>query len=102
MISWFSRRLTAAVSVTPASARMPALSLRSSQWPISVQPQPRAAAAWAGRLVVKAPKLPPTAVSARKTPWQPSSTRLSAVRAAAAGIRWASGKKSTNSASAGS
>ena len=64
-ISWFSRRLTAAVSVTPASARMPALSPRSSQWPMMVEAHPMALAMEAGRLVVKAPKLPPTAVFIR-------------------------------------
>ena len=64
-ISWFSRRFTALMSVTPASARMPFLSLRSSQWPIRVEAQPMAFTMEAGRLVVNAPKLPPTAVFIR-------------------------------------
>ncbi len=56
----------------------------------------------AGRLVVKAPKLPPTAVFIRYTPWLPSFTGLSAASAAAAPSRWASGRYWTNSTSAGS
>ena len=64
-ISWFKRRLTAAVSVTPASASTPILSLRSSQWPMMVEVHPMALTMEAGRLVVKAPKLPPTAVFMR-------------------------------------
>ena len=41
-------------------------------------------AALAGRSVVNAPKLPPTAVSARCTPWQPIFTGLPGFFAAAA------------------
>ena len=65
LISWFSSRFTALVSTTPASARMPILSLRSSQWPMMVALTPMASMAETGRLVVKAPKLPPGAVFIR-------------------------------------
>ena len=67
-ISLFSRRFTAALSHTPASARIPVLSLRSSQWPIIVAVTPMAFMALAGRLVVNAPKFPPFAVFMRYTP----------------------------------
>ena len=57
--------LTQAYQKLIASAKIPFLSLRSSQWPIRVEVQPMAFTMEAGRLVVKAPKLPPTAVFIR-------------------------------------
>ena len=64
--------------------------------------QPRATAALAGRRVVNAPKLPPTAVSARCTPWQPTLTGLPGFFAPTAPSRCASGKNCANSTSLGS